>query len=66
MLSIKLLKKIKRPISNNDINFVVPYLLLSDTLKKKSNQLFNLKRDNSYLTQTPQAFNYKRFITYLF
>ena len=60
-VSIKLLKKIKRLISNNDINFVVPYLLLSDTLKKKSDNNFKtLKRDNLILTQTPQAFKFNK------
>ena len=60
-VSIKLLKKIKSLISNNDINFVVPYLLLSDTLKKKSDNNFKtLKRDNLILTQTPQAFKFNK------
>ena len=33
----------------------------SDSIKQKSlNKVINLKRENIYLIQTPQAFNYKK------
>ena len=39
---------------------VVPAIKTNDSVKLKSkNQLTNLKRENIYLTQTPQAFNYR-------
>ena len=39
----------------------IPVLKPKDSIKYKiKNQLFNLKRDNSYLTQTPQAFKFKK------
>ena len=56
--SIKLLKNINRNLKKN--NAVVPFLNSKDSLKYKiKNQIFNLNRDNSILTQTPQAFRFK-------
>ena len=56
--SIKLLKTLVKELKIN--MSVIPVTLPSDSLKYKSNnQLFNLKKENSYLTQTPQGFNYK-------
>ena len=38
----------------------IPVILSKDSVKYKiKNQLFNLERKNSYLTQTPQAFKFK-------
>jgi 2-C-methyl-D-erythritol 4-phosphate cytidylyltransferase/2-C-methyl-D-erythritol 2,4-cyclodiphosphate synthase len=39
---------------------VVPAIKTNDSVKlKNKNQIINLKRENIYLTQTPQAFDYK-------
>ena len=39
---------------------VVPTITSKDSIKYKvKNQIFNLNRDNSFLTQTPQAFRFK-------
>ena len=55
--SINLLKKIKKNLKNNKA--VVPVVSSKDSIKYKvKNQVYNLKRDNSLLTQTPQAFNF--------
>ena len=38
---------------------VVPAIKTNDSVKlKNKNQIINLKRENIYLTQTPQAFDY--------
>ncbi len=56
--SIKLLKKILKNLKKNKA--VVPALPSNDSIKYKiKNQIFNLNRDNSLLTQTPQAFRFK-------
>ena len=56
--SIKLLKKIKKNLKNNKA--VVPVVASRDSIKYKiKNQIFNLNRNNSLLTQTPQAFRFK-------
>ena len=56
--SLKLLDKL-----NNGLNFhdcVIPAIQSTDTIKQKSsNKIKNLKRENIYLVQTPQAFKYK-------
>lgn len=50
----ELIKNLKKDIA------VIPAMPTSDSLKYKiKNKIFNLNRDNSYLTQTPQAFRYK-------
>ena len=56
--SINLLKKITNNLNRNKA--VVPVLTSKDSVKYKiKNQIFNLDRDNSLLTQTPQAFRFK-------
>jgi len=56
--TINLLKKLTNSLKKNKA--VVPVISSKDSIKYKvKNQLFNLKRENSYLTQTPQAFKYK-------
>ena len=54
--SIKLLKRINNSRSHNA---VVPYLVSDNSTKYKiSSKITNLKRENVYLTQTPQCFNF--------
>jgi len=56
--TISLLKKLINSLKKNKAT--VPVVSSKDSIKYKvKNQLFNLRRDNSYLTQTPQAFKYK-------
>ena len=55
--SINLLKKLINSLKKNKAT--IPVISSKDSIKYKvKNQLFNLKRDNSYLTQTPQAFRF--------
>ncbi|MDC0179413.1 2-C-methyl-D-erythritol 2,4-cyclodiphosphate synthase [Candidatus Pelagibacter sp.] len=56
--TIKLLKNLINSLKTNKAS--IPVVSSKDSIKYKvKNQLFNLNRSNSYLTQTPQAFNYK-------
>ena len=56
--SINLLKKLIKELKNNVS--VIPVLKPNDSIKYKiKKQLFNLKRGNSYLSQTPQGFKFK-------
>src|SRR6056300_1773122 len=56
--TINLLKKLINSLKTNKA--AVPVISSKDSIKYKvKNQLFNLNRDNSYLTQTPQAFKHK-------
>tara|TARA_B100001057_G_scaffold81265_1_gene76592 strand:+ start:79 stop:1185 length:1107 start_codon:yes stop_codon:yes gene_type:complete len=56
--TINLLKKITKNLKKNKA--VVPVVSSKDSIKYKiKNQIFNLKRKNSFLTQTPQAFSFK-------
>ena len=56
--SVDLLKKIIKKLKSNKP--VIPIIQPYDSLKYKiNNQLFNLKRENSYLSQTPQGFKFK-------
>ena len=56
--TIKLLNNLINSLKKNRAS--VPVIFLKDSIKYKvKNQLFNLKRNNSYLTQTPQAFRFK-------
>ena len=56
--SINLLKKLINSLKKNKAT--VPVIYSKDSIKYKvKNQLFNLNRDYSYLTQTPQAFKFK-------
>jgi len=55
--SLKLLDKLHKELKSNDC--VIPAIQTSDSVKQKtSNIIKNLKRDDIYLIQTPQAFNY--------
>ena len=57
--STKLLDKLNKEIKSNDC--VVPAIQTTDSIKQKTfNNVINLKRENIYLIQTPQAFNYKK------
>ena len=57
--SLKLLKKLMDGLKSNDC--VIPAIQTSDSVKQKIlNIVTNLKRENIYLIQTPQAFNYKK------
>ena len=56
--TIKLLKNLIKYLKNNKA--VVPVIKSRDSIKYKfKNQVFNLNRENSLLTQTPQAFRFK-------
>ena len=56
--SIKLLNNMIRNLKKNKA--VVPFVYSKDSIKYKiKNQIFNLNRNNSFLTQTPQAFRFK-------
>ena len=56
--TIKLLKKLINSLKKNKAS--IPVISSKDSIKYKvKNQLFNLNRKNSYLTQTPQAFRFK-------
>ena len=57
--SLKLLDKLNKELKSNDC--VVPGIQATDSIKQKSlNMVINLKRENIYLIQTPQAFDYKK------
>ena len=56
--SLKLLKKLIISLKKNKA--VIPAINSKDSIKYKvKNQFFNLNRNNSFLTQTPQAFKFK-------
>jgi 2-C-methyl-D-erythritol 4-phosphate cytidylyltransferase / 2-C-methyl-D-erythritol 2,4-cyclodiphosphate synthase len=56
--TIGLLNKLINSLKKNKAS--IPVISAKDSIKYKvKNQLFNLKRKNSYLTQTPQAFKFK-------
>ena len=56
--SIKLLKNLLKNLKKNKA--VVPVINSKDSIKYKTqNQIFNLKRNDLLLTQTPQAFRFK-------
>ena len=56
--TIDLLKKLINTLKKHKA--AVPVISSKDSIKYKvKNQLFNLNRDNSFLTQTPQAFKFK-------
>ena len=56
--SIKLLKNLLKNLKNNKA--VVPIVSSKDSIKYKiKNQIFNLNKKKSLLTQTPQAFRFK-------
>ncbi len=56
--TLKLLKNLIKCLKSHSA--VVPAIISKDSIKYKfKNQLFNLNRKNSILTQTPQAFKFK-------
>ena len=56
--TLKLLNNLIKKLKNNKA--VIPVINPKDSIKYKiKNKLFNLNRDNSFLTQTPQAFKFK-------
>ena len=56
--TIKLLKRLIKSLQTNKAS--IPVISSKDSIKYKvKNQLFNLDKKNSYLTQTPQAFKFK-------
>jgi 2-C-methyl-D-erythritol 4-phosphate cytidylyltransferase/2-C-methyl-D-erythritol 2,4-cyclodiphosphate synthase len=56
--TIKLLKRLIKSLKTNKAS--IPVISSKDSIKYKvKNQLFNLNKKNSYLTQTPQAFRFK-------
>jgi len=57
--TLKLLDKLNNKLKFNDC--VIPAIKTNDSVKLKNGvEIINLKRENIYLTQTPQAFNYKK------
>ena len=57
--TIKLLRELLGHLKRNIA--VIPYINSKDTIKYKvKNELYNLNRKNTYLTQTPQAFKFKK------
>ena len=57
--SLKLLKKLMDGLKSNDC--VIPAIQTTDSVKQKTSDIVtNLKRENIYLVQTPQAFNYQK------
>jgi len=57
--SLKLLDKLYKGLKLNDC--VIPAIQTTDSIKQKTSTIVtNLKRENIYLIQTPQAFNYKK------
>ena len=58
-ISIKLLNNIKNNIHKKKINYVIPYLNIDSTLKKRiGNKVFTQNRKSFITTQTPQAFKF--------
>jgi 2-C-methyl-D-erythritol 4-phosphate cytidylyltransferase / 2-C-methyl-D-erythritol 2,4-cyclodiphosphate synthase len=56
--SIELLKNLVKSLKKNKAS--IPVISSKDSIKYKiKDQLFNLNRKNSFLTQTPQAFKFK-------
>jgi 2-C-methyl-D-erythritol 4-phosphate cytidylyltransferase / 2-C-methyl-D-erythritol 2,4-cyclodiphosphate synthase len=57
--TLKLLDKLNKELKSNDC--VIPAIRTTDSIKQKlPKKIINLNRKNIYLTQTPQAFNYKK------
>ena len=55
--TIKLLNNLINSLKKNKVT--IPVIYSKDSIKYKvKNQLFNLKRENTFLTQTPQAFKF--------
>ena len=61
--SIRLLKIISKNLKKNKA--VVPFINSRDSIKYKvKNNFFNLKKENSLLTQTPQAFRFTKLYSF--
>ena len=59
--SLKLLDRLNNELKSNDC--IIPAIKSIDSIKQKIfNKVKNLNRQNVYLIQTPQAFNYKRLL----
>ena len=59
--SLKLLDKLIKELKKN--KSVIPTIKIKDSVKfKNRNLIINIDRDYVYLTQTPQAFNYKELL----
>ncbi|WP_415303374.1 2-C-methyl-D-erythritol 2,4-cyclodiphosphate synthase [Candidatus Pelagibacter sp. Uisw_090] len=59
--SQKLLNRLYKDLKLNDC--VIPAIQTADSIKQKSlNKVTNLERENIYLIQTPQAFNYNKLL----
>ena len=59
--SLKLLDSLNKELKTN--HCVIPGIKSNDSIKQKiSNNFRNIKRENIYLIQTPQAFVYKELI----
>ena len=59
--SLKLLDRLNEELKFN--NCIIPAIQTTDSVKMKTpNEVLNLKRDEIFLTQTPQAFNYKKLL----
>jgi 2-C-methyl-D-erythritol 4-phosphate cytidylyltransferase / 2-C-methyl-D-erythritol 2,4-cyclodiphosphate synthase len=57
--SLKLIDRLMNNLKYNDC--VIPAIKTNDSIKQKlSNKFTNLKRENIYFTQTPQAFDYRK------
>ena len=58
-VSLKLLNNIKNNIHKKNINYVIPFLNINSTLKKKVANMYNTQNRNDFITtQTPQAFKF--------
>jgi len=55
--TLKLLKNLNRNLKK--FSTVVPYILPNDSIKYKTNKIYNLEKKNLKLMQTPQCFNFK-------
>ena len=57
--SLKLIDRLTKNLKKNDC--VIPAIQSADSIKYKAHsKVTNLKRENIFLIQTPQAFNYKK------
>lgn len=57
-MSVNLLKKLNKYIKL--YKAVIPFVKINDSIKyKKKDKIINLIRDNVYITQTPQCFDFK-------
>ena len=56
--TVNLLKNLIKNLKNNKA--VIPVIISKDSIKYKiKTSLYNLDKNSSYLTQTPQAFKFK-------